>query len=208
MKRTLAASALVSMIALTSGCAAETPQAADAARTPSAENLTTQTPTPTPTPTPESKYGAQVKNDHGNLMKEFGQLAGLTSAANSDVEVATFIVTGIQLDPVCNSGFAEPPRNGHYALVNVNIETLPELAQEEITSLYFDSYAWQAYDAEGKRVNDPVGNSWTCMDVGSLLPTDIGPGQSVSGDIVLDLPSTTGSIALTMGGPAGWEWTY
>ncbi len=37
----------------------------------------------------------------------------------------------------------------------------------------------------------------------------IGPGQSVSGWIVLDVASPTGAVVLAMGGsPVGWEWAY
>ncbi|MFX0590951.1 hypothetical protein ACOARS_12600, partial [Glaesserella parasuis] len=73
----------------------------------------------------------------------------------------------------------------------------------------FGPYDWQAYDGEGKRLNDPMGNAWSCFDSGQLLPSQIGPGQSVSGWVVLDVAATTGSLVMTMaGGPTGWEWSY
>ena len=41
------------------------------------------------------------------------------------------------------------------------------------------------------------------------LPAQIGPGQSVSVWIVLDVASPTGAVGLGMGGsPVGWEWAY
>lgn len=54
-----------------------------------------------------------------------------------------------------------------------------------------------------------MGNAWSCFDSGQLLPSQIGPGQSVSGWMVLDVAATTGSLVMTMaGGPTGWEWSY
>lgn len=46
------------------------------------------------------------------------------------------------------------------------------------------------------------------MDAGDQLPSDIGPGQSVSGWIVLDLPTDHGAVVLTMRADVGWEWAY
>jgi hypothetical protein len=213
MNRVATLALLLPALALT-GCAegGATPTTSTAAKIPSAENESSpepsETPTPTPTPTPESEFGEAIKNERGNLVKEIGQLSGLSASDGSDAYVARFIVTEIKPDPKCNSGFVEEPKNGHFLLININVETTPELAKEEYPSLSFDNFQWQAYDKNGKRVNDPVGTSYSCLDAGDMLPNQIGPAQSASGNVVLDVPTTSGSIALTMGGPTGWEWTY
>lgn len=136
-----------------------------------------------------------------------GELAG-TGSITSDAVTSRFTVTDIVLDVECGSGFASAPANGHYLGIHFNVETTPELAAEEFASLYFTRYDWQAYDANGKRLNDPVGNSWSCLDASQELPSEIGPGQSVSGWIVLDVAATSGSVVLAMDGPTGWEWAY
>ncbi len=144
----------------------------------------------------------------GNLVKTIGQLAG-TSSLTSDVVTSRFAVTDLVLDPTCDSGFPETPANGHYLGIHLNVESTPELAEEEFPWVSFTQYDWQAYDADGKRLNDPVGNAWTCLDSSQQLPAQIGPGQSVSGWIVLDVASPTGAVVLAMGGsPVGWEWAY
>ena len=115
-----------------------------------------------------------------------------------------FAVTDLVLDPTCDSGFSETPANGHYLGIHLNVESTPELAEEEFPWVSFTQYGWQAYDADGKRLNDPVGNAWTCLDSSQQLPAQIGPGQSVSGWIVLDVASPTGAVVLAMGGsPVG-----
>lgn len=188
------------------GCSTTPPP--DSGKTPDSSSVVSASPTPETTEAPEaSEFGATVKSPRGNLVKEVGQLAGIGSSS-SDAMVARFVVTDIVFDMECGSEFADPPANGHYLGVHINVETTPELAAEEIPSIYFSQYDWQAYDADGKRLNDPVGNAMWCLSSAQELPMEIGPGQSVSGWMVLDVAATTGSIVLAMGGPTGWEWAY
>ena len=184
-------------------------QPGDAGKMPDTAPVATAEPTPEPTETTESsEFGAEVKSTRGNLVKDIGQLAG-TSSLSSDVVTSRFAVTDIVLDVECTSGFADAPANGHYLGIHLNVETTPELAEDDFPWVSFTQYDWQAYDAEGKRLNDPVGNAWSCLDSGQQLPSQIGPGQSVSGWIVLDVAATNGAVVLTMGGsPVGWEWAY
>jgi hypothetical protein len=182
---------------------------ADSGKTPDTAPVATAEATPEATEAAApSEFGETVTSSRGNLVKEIGQLAG-TSALASDVVTSRFAVTDIVLDPECTSGFAEAPANGRYLGIHLNIETTPELAEDEFPWITFTQHDWQAYDAEGKRLNDPVGNAWSCLDSGQQLPVQIGPGQSVSGWIVLDVAATNGFVVLAMAGsPTGWEWAY
>lgn len=203
MKRsTTLVAAFLSAIALT-GCA--TSASTDSGKIPD-----TSAPSATPTPTPgvDSEFGAKEFNDHGNLVKQIGQLSGLSLTDLDDTVSARFVVTKIELDPACDTEFELAPANGHYLAIHLNVETTPELAQADFPSVSFNQYGWQAYGASGTRLNDPIGNSYSCLDTAQLLPSDIGPGQSVSGIVLLDVSDTTGSIALTFGATTGWEWTY
>lgn len=209
----VAAASLTLVLAL-SACSSAQPE--DSGKTPDTAPVATAEPTVEPTVEPtaeptedagESEFGASTKSTRGNLIKEVGQLAGTSSA--SDVITSRFAVTDIVIDPECTSGFADAPANGHYLGVHLNVETTPELAEDDFPWISFTPYDWQAYDADGKRLNDPVGNAWSCLDTGEQLPSQIGPGQSVSGWIVLDVAATNGVVVLAMGGaPTGWEWTY
>ena len=199
--------ASVALLPLLSACSPAQPD--DSGKMPDTAPVATAEPTPVPTETPEpSEFGDEVKSPRGNLVKDIGQLAG-TSSLVSDVVTSRFAVTDIVLDVECTSGFADAPVNGHYLGIHLNVETTPELAEDDFPWVSFTQWDWQAYDAEGKRLNDPVGNAWSCLDSGQQLPSQIGPGQSVSGWIVLDVAATNGAVVLTMGGsPVGWEWAY
>jgi len=198
----IAVTSIVAALTLTS-CAAASP--ADTGKAPDTKPVVEASPEPTKTP---SEFGESVKNSRGNLVKEIGQLAG-TSAITSDVVTSRFAVTDIVVDPQCTSPYPDAPQNGHFLGVHLNVETTPELADESFPWVTFTEYSWQAYDSDGKRLNDPVGNAWSCFDSAQQLPSQIGPGQSVSGWIVLDVASVNGAVVLAMGGsPTGWEWSY
>ena len=207
--RTVITSALtVAALTILAGCSAA-PVTADPSHLPDTAPVATDTPTPTPTETQAgADFGERVINDRGNLVKEIGQLAGVSLADHDDVLAAQFAVTDVVVDIPCTDEYADAPQNGHFIGIHLNVETTPELAQDEIGTLSFGQWGWLGFDADGKRVNDPVGNALWCMTATDQLPTDIGPGQSVSGWIVLDKPTTSGSVALTMGAANGWEWSY
>src|SRR5690606_15294255 len=127
-----------------------------------------------PTPTPDNdEVPAVEKSPRGNLVKDIGELAGTSSLA-SGVTTSRFAVTDIVLDRDCTSGFADPASNGHCLALHLNVETTPELADEAFDWISITTYDWQAYDADGKRLNDPVGNAWSCLDAAEQLPSQIG----------------------------------
>jgi len=208
MRRSLSLSLplAVATAVLLAGCAAAAPTQPDADHVP--DTAPVATPTPTPTAEPDPTYGDRVINERGNLVKEVGQLAGISLSDDADVAIVQFAVTDLVVDVPCTREFAEPAKNGHYVGIHLSVETTPALAQEDVPSISFSEWAWIAFDAAGKRVNDPLGNAWWCLDTGDQLPPDIGPAQSVSGWVVLDLPTDTGAVVLTHGTTTGWEWAY
>jgi hypothetical protein len=198
----------IAALTILSGCSAA-PVTAYSSHLPDTAPVAKSTPTPTPTEAQASaNFGERFINDRGNLVKEVGQLAGTGLTDNQDVLTSQFAVTDIPVDVPCTAEFADAPANGHFVGIHLNVETTPELAQDAIGTLSFSQWGWQAFDADGKRVNDPLGNALWCMDAGDQLPSDIGPAQSVSGWLALDLPTTAGFVALTMGAANGWEWSY
>lgn len=211
MKRTLGVTAIVLGVLAGAGCTGA--PATDTGKTPDPAPVATVDPSvdvvaedEEPAES-EAEYGAQVFSSRGNLVKEIGQLAGVTD--EDDVTLARFVVTDIVLDPTCDREWADKPENGHYLALHLNVETTPELADADYPEIWISEYDWQVFDADGKRLNDPQGNAYTCFSDGKTLPSSIGPGQSVSGYIVLDVASTSGFAMFAMGGsPIGWEWAY
>lgn len=188
-------------------------QSTDTGKIPDRESVTASA-TPTPEVTEDTtedggEFGERIVNSRGNLVKEVGQLSGTGLTNDPDTIGARFVVTDIILDPACDGSYVDPPANGHYIAIHLNVETTPELAQDDFPWVGFTDWDWQAFDADGKRLNDPIGNAYTCMDSAQILPSQIGPGQSASGYIVLDVASPTGFLVLApYGSPTGWEWSY
>lgn len=206
MRRSLNLTVMLAGAVLLAGCATATPARPDADHVP--DTAPVATPTPTPSEEADLTYGERVVNERGNLVKEIGQLAGISLTDEPDVATVQFTVTDLVVDFACTVDGAESPKNGHFVGIHLNVETTPALAQEDFPSVSFSDWAWIAFDAAGKRVNDPTGNAWWCLDSGDELPPDIGPAQSVSGWVVLDLPTDSGAVVLTHGLTTGWEWAY
>ncbi|PPF33590.1 hypothetical protein [Pseudoclavibacter sp. AY1H1] len=211
LRLAFAASLGFSLLAVT-GCTTETPESQAPTASSAAHRSPASTPPASVTPTSEAaettngEFGPVETNDRGNLVKQIGQLAGLTSSKKDDISVAKFVVTDIIPNYTCDAPYSSTPASGQYVALQMNVETMPELVSEPYPSVSFSEWAWQAYDAEGKRVNDVMGNGYSCMDQAQRLPGEIGPGQSVSGYVVLDVPIGTSSVVLAPHAPTGWEW--
>lgn len=192
-----------------SGCSVAAPSV-DSGKKPSTEPEVTASPEAVETAEDvESEFGETVTSIRGNMVKQVGQLAGTSISGDPSTIGSRFVVTDIVLEPTCDSGWADEPSNGHYLALHFNVETTPELAQSDYPEVWFSADDFQAYDLDGKRLNDPVGNAWSCMSEASTLPQSIGPGQSASGFIVLDVADEHGAVVLLNGGgPTGWEWEY
>lgn len=136
--RTMTALSTITALALSlAACSAVAP--ADTGKTPDTQPATSGTPAQSEGP---SEFGEAVKNSRGNLVKAIGQLAG-TSSLTSNVVTSRFAVTDLVLDPTCDSGFSETPANGHYLGIHLNVESTPELAEEEFPWVSFTQYDWQ-----------------------------------------------------------------
>lgn len=146
------------------------------------------------------------ESERGYLIKEIGEEAALTSYDYIDLVV--FTIDAIELDPPCTSGYPEASANGHFIAVTITAQTFPELSDAEIDTVSFSEWAWEAYSTDGVRLNDPVGTAYSCLAEGELMPFEIGPGQKVTGKIVLDVSDVHGAIAFVPYAGLGWEWRY
>lgn len=157
----------------------------------------------------DSPYGEPITSSRGNLVKEVGQLSGILSRRGETV--VDFAVTQIDVDLTCTSNYSEAPSNGHYVGLRLEIRSHPQLADEGLPEFWMTEHDFTAWDHDGKRVNDPVGNGYSCLSDSDALPSRIGPDETVTGWIVLDLPDPSGVIGYSWIGVdsgAGWEWVY
>lgn len=199
--RPLIAFAAAATVALV-GCSANAPEPSESSA-PVAESTT---PSPSPTETSEASPTATTPptSDRTYIVKEIGESGGLS---NNEEQVMIFTLTEIQYGFQCE--YAQPA-NGEFVGLRFNVEVLAGWPTDDPSfgptfSMFYPDF--QAFLADGTRINDPIGNGG-CASPSDALPTDLGPAQSATGWIVLDLPTDAAAVALTPGqlGGSGWEW--
>ena len=106
---------------------------------------------------------------------------------------------------------AVPAANGHPVSVNVDARTGAAAPFKEAfygQEFSFNPADWKFVDDRGKTANSVTTTTvYNCLDPQELLRS-MGPAEHASGKIVLDLPSTSGTLIYA---PSlldeAWEWT-
>lgn len=209
--------ALLALLALTA-CSAEdqagspteppAPQETAAAEPTPDPEPSAETPAPDPTETAsENSYADRGTSARGNLIKEVGDLAGLTTQDGDPLVDIT--LTGVRVDPECTYPHGtERPVNGHHVAFDFEILTYPALAAEPDPSFWASVHQFNAFEPDGTRINDPRSGAILCLDESDQIPVPIGPGEKVTGSIVLDFPGTSGVLVYPLNGGGGWEWQF
>lgn len=150
------------------------------------------------------------KSPRGNIIKEIGETATVATEGGEGDVLVEFVVTDIETNAECSNEYAEEAANGNFIVLTFEVETKPELAdQEYVTSWNFNPYDFQVFNTDGKRENDSTGNAYSCLSEAQSLPFDIGAGQVVEGKVALDSAFEEGFIAyVPMAVGAGWEWEF
>ncbi len=129
--------------------------------------------------------------------------------------MVNFTVNAITPDAPCAGPYVQPAENGHFVVLDVTIETLPELADPNGGYSTFDMNAsmFKFIGASGTTFNGNLGtaSSFSCLPDEQLIPSGgVGPAEKVAGKVVLDVPETTGVLLfkshLSSGG--GWEYSF
>lgn len=171
---------------------------------PEPETATDGTPTTEASPGPTEP--APELNSRGNLALEIGEAA--TIVGESGDVMAEFTLTEIQQGIECTLDYADEPGNGEFVGLYFEVEIMEAAAAEQY--FYFDisAYDMRILDADGRRENDSVGNSYLCLDVSEELPWDLGPGESAEGWVVLDTSVESGSIIYSPYYDYDFEWSF
>lgn len=149
-------------------------------------------------------------SERGNIPKRVGEEASLT--ASSGEKALSFKVTDIQSNFQCTSPYAEAPENESFVKVDIMASTGSAQDMEElfyIDSMMFNPYDWKFVDSSGRTAND-IGTvaSYMCLDTGESLPDEIGPGENVSGSLILDVTDSSGTLVYApLFDSEGWEWS-
>ncbi|MBG6181673.1 hypothetical protein [Arthrobacter sp. CAN_A1] len=139
-------------------------------------------------------------------MKDIGEAAGIFNSKDRSTNVIDFTVSSIA-PTQCTEEYAQPPVNGHYLAVQLDVETQPELKDELGGSFYADAGAWKFIQTDGTTFNGMLfGNSYGCLPETAILPQSIGPGETAAGTVLLDVPALEGTLVLSYLGEDAWEW--
>lgn len=202
MNKSMAAAALVAMIAL-GGCStqseAQAPKvdAAGESSTPATESAA-----------PEKEEGPK-KSDRGNIIKELGEGAGVSNYEKESI--AEFVVNGITVDPACTAEYSAPPENGHFIALDVSVKTYPELAEDSYPKFDLNPHGMKIIAPNGttSNVNLATGPAYMCLPEIETLPSGgIGPAENVTGKIVIDSEIPAGTLVITLDGMLGWEYEF
>lgn len=161
----------------------------------------------------ESTEGTESgeKSERGNLKKEIGEPASVTVPNQAEDDLVSFAVQEITADPACTNQYAQEPENGHFVAIDIAAETGPANLFEEYyygTDFSFSNGLWKFVAPNGTTANNvSSGPSFSCFDQAEMLPATIGPGEKVTGKVLLDVPNSQGTIIFSdVASDAGWEW--
>jgi predicted small lipoprotein YifL len=156
--------------------------------------------TPEPEPTEDEKT-----SDRGNLIMKVKE-TGVVSDGSTGDELMQFTVKSIK--PVeCTEQYWDGVENGHMYAVDLSAVTTKNL-EEGMAN--FSSYAFTYFSEEGTRFNGDLGamSTYSCLPESEMVPSMIGPGEKVTGKIVLDLPAESGTLVFAPSYDSGFEYTY
>jgi hypothetical protein len=181
------------------------PTAATAPTSPSVESIA---------PAAATKAAEPKKSPRGNIIKTLNEGG---SISNEDGKtLASFAVSNISVDTPCTGPYPDPkgPENGHIVVLDVSIETTPELGAADSYPKTFDlnPYSFKFVGANGTTFNGNLatGPAYGCLpDEQVLSSSGVGPAEKVTGKVVLDVPETTGVLVFKPGFmDSGWEWNF
>lgn len=124
---------------------------------------------------------------------------------------ATITATSIEPGFTCTAPGAYESINGQFVALTFDVDVADSFAQSGFPSLSFSVHEFHAWDADGARIVDPVGNAEACIDAGDRVSTPLNPGENSRGLVILDVPEGPGSAAFVVGGfqgSYGWEWRW
>lgn len=148
------------------------------------------------------------KSPRGNSISALGETRSLTLASTGET-VLSFTVKDV-VPVTCDYPSDLSPSNGQIMGVLVDMETAPELASTNLRQgLSINALSFKFITTEGTTVGTLSTNMiYNCLlDRSQLVPQTIGPAEKVSGMVLVDVPSTTGTLIFEpVQGVGGFEY--
>lgn len=153
---------------------------------------------------------AAEKSVRGNLIKKLGDGAGITDQSLKK-DVASFVINAITVDGACTNEYSQAPVNGHILILDVSVQTEAALADSMVPSFSLNPYSFKTIAPNGTTSNVDLASmaTYSCLPDAEVLPSEIGPGENVTGKVVLDAETAEGILVFKPGyANFGWEWAY
>lgn len=171
--------------------------------------LPPESPKPLPEPSDEPTVDAPPTSERGYIVKAVGEPGGLYDMDTGEMLV-DFTITSIEPNFTCTGPDAQAPARGHFLAVTMDV-TVSELAADfDPGFMAVDPESFRVFNESGSQSPNIIGNSAGCVDPAELLPTEIQPGEQVTGLIIFDVAPTTGVLAWNYANATnlGWEWPF
>jgi hypothetical protein len=142
-------------------------------------------------PTTESSSPNGPHNARGNIERALGQ----EFQYPADDPVLTMAIDSVTPDFACTSDYSKPPEKGHFIAIDVRVSTGPGI-NEKAPGFSVSSQEFSVIGADGITATG-LGTlaAYTCIDSNqSGLPQTFGAGQNYVGKVVIDSPTTTGTL--------------
>ena len=151
------------------------------------------------------------KSPRGNIVKEVGQGASITDPMHDNKEVVNFVVNSIKPGK-CTEPYAQPAKNGNVMIVDVTVETKPELNDAIMKTFSLSGYDFKFVAENGTTFNGDLGGmGYGCLPDAETFPSaGMGPAEKITAKVVLDVPQPHGILVLKapLSNTNGWEYKF
>lgn len=122
------------------------------------------------------------------------------------------MVKKITIDPKCTGQYAQAAQNGHFLALDISAQTYPPLKDLFGSGTFdFNDSNWKLIAANGTTYNGSLnsGPALGCLADAQQFPDRVGPGEKVTGTLILDVPTTKGTLVFAPTfAQTSWEWQY
>ncbi|GAA1405387.1 hypothetical protein AUR04nite_33200 [Glutamicibacter uratoxydans] len=175
---------------------------------PEATDSTSTTSTVESSSTASALGPVQTESVRGNLIKQVGDLAGISN--ENGEPILEFTINRMTIDPKCTGRWKEKAENGHLVLLEVSAKTYKSVDDVNSNGWDLNPYGFKIIKKDGTTSNAPAGSnaSFSCFNENKYLPT-MGDAEKASGYVVLDVEDPSGTLVYEEGYTGvGWEWEY
>lgn len=163
-------------------------------------------PVPKPTPTEDTK-----KSPRGNLLAAVGDTGTISSGSPSKV-TTKFTVNAIT-PAACTEQYSRPATNGQIVLVDITVETTPELAEVSYPKFSLSGHDFKFIADNGTTFNGSLStvSTYSCIPDAEQFPSaGMGPAEKITAKVVLDLPAAHGILVMDSGSlsSGGFEYKF